>query len=399
MTLLIYLFPAMMDLVVGSSLFVASVRLAADNASPVAVTTVLALNSVSYLLATQFMGWIVTEKNAGNIITLSSLCSACFSILFIVFPGFLCLYFFVMIQAFAMAGFFVPFQIFMKKVEGGKGQGIIKSTALYTLAWSGGMAMGPFVAGYLWEATAWQWCFVLNSLMALLTAAGVFYINKTVLEKRNQIVRQDEASGEIEPYSKMPNLVRVSWLFGGLACLVWISIRAYFPSTGNHVEMPKAAQGEVLGLLLGAQAITGLCFYRSKTWMYRVGPMFFFGVLGVLGVFCFALQKAFIWYYLGALLLGIYAGAFFFYFVFHAISHPTRSARYVSINEGVIGTVGLIGPFIAGLLATKVSPEFPYYVGALLMAIVVFSQALVHRRYIPAVKELRWTLSRVSSVN
>ncbi|NLB54787.1 MAG: MFS transporter [Lentisphaerae bacterium] len=396
MTLLIYLFPAMIDILVGANLFVVSVRIALSQAGPVAVTLVVTLNATAYMLGSQVMGRLVTEKNAGKIIMISCSFAGLVSLLYVFIPGLKLVYLLVMMQAFVSAGFFVPFQVFMKVVESGKNQGIIKSTALYTLSWSGGLALGPLVAGYLWEATSWEWVFVLNALLAFLTVAGVFFIDKYFVNQKRATDADKNTATTAGPYSKMPNLVWVSWIFCSISYLVWMGTRSFFPSLGEYVKMPKSNQGEVLSLLLGAQAITGFCFYRSRTWMYEVLPMLCFGILGVLGVACFLMPNSVLWYYLGALLLGIYAGAFFFYFVFHAISHPTKSAKYVAVNESVNGVAGFIGPLLAGLLASNISYKAPYYFGASVIAVAIVVQAFIHRRYRSAAAQLRLEFRRAT---
>ena len=57
--------------------------------------------------------------------------------------------------------------------------------------------------------------------------------------------------------------------------------------------------------------------------------------------------------YASAACYGVFSGSFFFGLVFHSLVHPQRSARYVAINEMVIGICGVAGPVMAGMLADK----------------------------------------------
>ena len=82
--------------------------------------------------------------------------------------------------------------------------------------------------------------------------------------------------------------------------------------------------------------------------------------------------------------LGIYAGTFFFYLVFHALTHPVRSARYVSINESVVGAGGILGPALGGLIMDHWSFGRACLVGSALILLVSFFQAAIHRLHPPS---------------
>ena len=79
---------------------------------------------------------------------------------------------------------------------------------------------------------------------------------------------------------------------------------------------------------------------------------------------------------------GIYSGSFFFYIVFHALVHKTKSVKYISINEMVVGITGFIAPVAAGFLSgISKSYVYPYLVGAILLAAMVAFQMVVHKRH------------------
>lgn len=390
---LIYLFPAMMDMVLGATLFVASVRIADSGAGPMAVTGVLTLNSIVYMVVAQIAGRVLTERNAARILIGTSLFMMLVSLAFIVFSGLRIVYFLVVLHAVAMAFFFAPFQVFMKAVEGGREHGIIKSTALYTFSWSAGMALGPFFSGYLWVAAGWQWCYAVNAVLSLLTAIGVVFLKHHAVNNEPDAGPEKRVSERVHAYTRMPDLAWLGWICSGIGCMAWALMRGFFPSTGVNVGISKPDQGVVLALLLGAQAVTGLLFYKSSIWMFQVWPMAALGACGIMGLVLFAVSESTMLFCLGAVLFGIYAGAFFFYFVFHAISHPSRSARYVAVNETVVGFAGIIGPFLAGLIARGFSYTAPYYTAALIVGLALVVQAFIHRRYRADVDGLRNSLS------
>jgi hypothetical protein len=59
--------------------------------------------------------------------------------------------------------------------------------------------------------------------------------------------------------------------------------------------------------------------------------------------------------YVASFISGGYCGSIFFYMVFHSLAHPERNARRLAINESVIGLSVMIGPFLAGSIAERIS--------------------------------------------
>ena len=70
----------------------------------------------------------------------------------------------------------------------------------------------------------------------------------------------------------------------------------------------------------------------------------------------------------GSVLFGIFAGMFYFMLVFHALSHPARSGRYIGVNEMLLGLTGIAGPALGGMAANAVSISAVFCACAVLIA-------------------------------
>jgi len=70
-------------------------------------------------------------------------------------------------------------------------------------------------------------------------------------------------------------------------------------------------QGTILFLLSIAQAFTGLALCLSRLWMYRAAAVGAFGLVGIAGALCFGFGATPPALYVGAVLFGVYSGAFF----------------------------------------------------------------------------------------
>ena len=176
----------------------------------------------------------------------------------------------------------------------------------------------------------------------------------------------------------------MGWLAAGVGCITVAVIRSLFPVKAALLELSKTDQGLILAIVSFTQAFVGLAFIRSKYWMYKPLPVVLFSLSGVLGMLLFGLGTEPGTFYAAALFYGIYSGMFFFYLVFHSLVHPTKSSRYVAVNEAVIGIASIIGPIAGGVIADKTNSSLPFILGAIMVLLVIVVQARVH--YLKPVK-------------
>jgi MFS family permease len=380
----IYLFPCLMDMVLGIVFLAAPVRMARSGAGAAAVANVITAWGLAYIVVCPLVSLIVTVRNAACVLIVGSVVVAVSSLVFIVVPNLAVLYVLMIAIAVGASCFFISFQIFMKAAEKGRPQGVVRSTALYTLSWSTGMGLGALFAGVVSDCWGWQWSQVLGAGLALITGISMFFLRHhaegdavapAVAEDR------DAVGWSGINYTRMPDLAWLGWVASGVGCMAVMVVRSVFPSMGEFFNMSWIQQGLVIGLLCLVQGLTGLACFHSRTWMYRAAPNLGLGVLGVVALLLFACGNGAAVFCLAAVLYGVYSGAFFFYLVFHSLTHPSRSSRYIGINEAVVGVASVVGPLVGGLLAAGFSLSVPFYAAAVLVAATLVFQAAVHVRY------------------
>jgi predicted MFS family arabinose efflux permease len=287
--------------------------------------------------------------------------------------------------------------VFMKAVDQEhESPSVVRATALYTLSWSSGAAAGPFVAGVAWSLTgAWQYGYVYSGASALAVSVGVLTLRRYT-RSRHGIRRQHAAStpppnqtSHDQNYTHLPDLAWLGWVGSGAGMLCFFLINGMFPVTANHWLLPKDQQGMVMALMLSTQALTGLLLGLGRFWMYRRLLVAMFGLCGAAGLVLYAFGQSLEMFCLAAVCFGMYSGSFFFYLVFHAIIHPHRSARYVSINEAVVGVCGFVGPMAGGLLADAKGLAWPYLAAVGLIAVGVPLKVLIHTRFRTQIREVQ----------
>ena len=381
----------MADVVVASALFVCENRLADAGFNKTIVASILSAWALVYILANQILGRIVTSRNTAKLLIAANLLFMATAGGFVLFSQTWAMYIVMGVLAVATALFFLPFQIFMKAVEPDQHQGVVRSTALYTFAWSLGFASGPFIAGFIYQRWGWQWCHAFNALLGLVTVIGIFLLKHHAKNHRDEIIESQaapaEAGGDAINYHNFPDLAWLGWAGAGAGCLIIYMLIGLMPSLGVDFSMPKSQVGLIIFVIYTTQACMGLCMIRSRTWMYRARPVVGFGIFSLLSmaVFCVAMLPTWqgqfflniplrtILMCIAAVLYGLFSGTFFFSLVFHSLVHPERSARYVAVNEIIVGLCGIAGPPLGGVLADTFNNFMPFIVaGFLLIGVMAF---------------------------
>ena len=383
--ILIYFFPALVDMVAAQFLFINTVRVAKMGASASVSAGITTVWSVTYLVACLAVGRLATPLNSARLMLVSCLSLGVLAGLFMIVPGIAGMYALTAAAGVAAALFFPPFQVFMKAVDQGGRKPLCYSIGLYTFAWSIGYATGPFVAGFLMEqgVNGWRLAYVFAAAAALVTVGGILYLQHLV-HPDDTPSREFAVFRTREPptdYSRMPDLAWLGWVGAGTGMVVISVIRAVFPSHAvRDLAFGDSRLGTLFFLLSFTQAVTGLVLCRSRLWMYRALPVSAVGVLGVAGTACLAFGSSAAVLGAGVVLFGVYSGSFFFYLVFHALAHPVRSAFYVAINEAVVGVSGIIGSVAGGVLADRYGFTRSASAGAAAVLAVTVFQVVVHRR-------------------
>lgn len=383
---LIYLFPALMDMVVASIMFACPQLLAELGASPKEITSLLVVWGVVYALLCPFVGRLTNARNASWLALSSCLLMAVCACSFALLPSLWPMYGTMMVLSVATAFFFTPFQVFMKAVHGHQAKDLAHSVGLYTFAWCTGFACGPFVAAWVWNSAGWKAFHALNALLSVTAAVGLLLMRHYARSDAPRADGDAQASPPVLPDSELagrPDLAWLGWVAAGTACLVMSMMRSSLFLSGRLMDISRVQVGTVLSIMFVSASLAGLALAHSRTWMYRAVPVALFGLLGLAGLALLPLASvgtAFVMFCAAAVCLGFYTGSFSFYLVFHALSHPERSAKYVAINEAVVGATHAVGPAITGMIWADCAPSRPYVLGICILAPVLIFQTVVHVR-------------------
>jgi MFS family permease len=386
---LIYLMPALMDMVIGLALFVGTVRAARGGGDAVRTASVLAVWSLVYVTTCLVVGRGVSTRNArGLVLAGCALVSVSLGLLALA-DGFVIMLVLMGFAGFAAAFFFPSFQIFMKATDTAGGRSLAWSTGLYTFAWSTGLACGPFISGFLMQVGApseaggegpgWRVAFLFGAAVCLFLTLGL-------AAGSGSRPAAPRGAGDAEPartngtYDSMPDRVWIGWLGTGAGFASLGILRAVFPSRAlGPLGVSASMLGSILFILCMTQALVGLAMMRSRFWMYRALPLSAFAASGVIGLLCFGFGTTPAVLVIGAVLFGVFSGSFCFSMVFHALVHPSKAGRYVAVNESLVGMTGFLAPLLAGALTDAWGFPVSSIATAALVGFVAVIQVLITR--------------------
>ncbi len=171
----IYLFPVIINYILGGVFFISAQRFSESGAGAVLITGTMAMWALVYSFVSLLIGRVVNEKNAPGIIISGAVVLTLVSLAFVSLPRLGLVYLWVALTGVGSALYCTPFQVFMKSFERrGSSGGIVYATAMYTAAWSAGMAIGPFIFALL----PWRLAFYLNAALSACLVLGVLLVHK-----------------------------------------------------------------------------------------------------------------------------------------------------------------------------------------------------------------------------
>lgn len=386
---LIFLFPALVDVFIGTLIFITTVRLVDSGESAFVSTLPTVLWASGHSLFSFFVGKINNPHRAPLLITSGCGVMALGALLLIFLNDPSMQLYWALVIGLGSALFFCSFQVFMKTSDKDVHAGVARSTAIYGFAWSSGIASGPFIAsfvwGYMYPESGWKYCYWISIVFILCVAAATWPL-KRYIERLHKLPPEPEIA-KTKPkvdYSKLPDLVWLGWLTAGVGCLTISLIRTLFPYKAEILNVSKQELGYIMALVAYSQGFFSLFLVRSRYWMYKVVPIILFSLCGVIGMVLFWCGTSTWVFYVGAFIFGIYSSAFFFYLVFHSLVHPEKSGKYVSWNEVVVGVTGIVAPMAGGFLIDQTgNRNLPFIIAAILIISVIAVQVLTLRKINP----------------
>lgn len=373
--MIIFLCPAVMDAIVFLVLFAVSYGAGARGMDTHQCAWLGGLFQLTYMVFSMAVGLMLSRRNARSFLLVGVGLGMAAALAALALKSFYPLLGALAVFGVAMAFFFNAFQTFMRG-EAPPG-GLVRATALYTAAWSGGASLGFLLSGSLYK---------LGDIPLLLLVFVVSLLIFVLLLRHRSRPGGDQSADEHVEGSPEgePGLhgvfVGVAWVMIFTAMFVQRPLQTFFPALSGRAGIPAALAGLPLFAHMFLQAVSGGLMIKARHWLYR--PVILGAVQG-LAVLVLLLLWRFPVYSVtapGIALLGLWAGFMYFCAVFYASNAGHRS-RNIGINECLVGLGSFAGLFVSEWFMTRFGNDaIMYAVCAGAMALSILLQfALVMR--------------------
>jgi MFS family permease len=357
--LFVYLFPVIMNLCNGGAIFIAADRMSRSGASALAVSATTMTWALGYSIASFAIGRVARHFQPARLVSFGALLMTAACIGFIVCPSLPLIYLWTALIAVSAGIYCAPFQAYMDIVAPAT-QSVGQTTALYTVAWSSGVAAGPFIFGTIHD---WRIGFVLCAALSVYTAVGVLFLDRHC--RRHGLLGRAAAATDDE-YAGLPTFIRIAWPIGAVVTFAIAVVRPFEPYKAAAIGLTTTQAAYIMTTVSVMQAATAALLYFSRRWMYRPAALVAFGLAESAGLLLFWKGGTAAELYLAAILTGIGSGAWYNFFTFHAIVDRARATFNASINETIVGIASIAAPWIAGLVASRERPGACFLLAAVL---------------------------------
>ncbi len=353
----IFIIPFLFDYVVGGVFFITGYNLAEAGMNAFIVASPMVVWGISYAFNALIFGRIIHRGNAGFFLQLSGWATTGLSILFLVFTNLWLQLVWVLLLGVVSACYCIPFQIYSEN-SSPKHTLPNRTAGFYTFSWSLGTAAGALGFGCLSGQTG----FLINAVIGL-AIAGLTWFH----QRSPKTVPAAAAEPETAMKDEVPDRIWAAWIFCGCAALLMAVVSSLIPLHGVQLKIGQAASGTALAVIRFVQGFVSLAMVYAGTWLFERKAFLLAAGFCIPGVVLLG-GSSIVMLFSGAVLFGIFAGMFYFLLVFHALSHPARSGRYIGVNEMLLGLTGIAGPLLGGTAANSVSISIVFCACAVLIA-------------------------------
>lgn len=190
---------------------------------------------------------------------------------------------------------------------------LTKALSLQAISFNTARMLGPAMAGYLIQHFSIMFCFFLNAISFLLMLVLIQFISPT--SKSNNIKRKIEICSEIKEFYlviKVNRKILITLVILSNFTLLATSIIILLPMLVQQVLKGSVKDFAYLSSGIGLGAIFGgILVFLQKELKKKLEYLLFAHFIWAMGILCFISGSSFLWFYTGALLIGISFTSFF----------------------------------------------------------------------------------------
>jgi len=374
--IVLYVAPFLMDALMGSISIAVPLLAISLGVSSLTLGTIGFAPGLAYISLCFLFGKLSERWHRKNLVLLGCLGYALASFFLIFSSQIYQLYLSMILVGVGAAMFWPALEVWIAEKENKKP--LIRRIGLFNVSWSMGLTIGPLVGGILFGIYL-----KLPYYFALFVSLCVFFIllwrtQKVSFSTSTRISRPQSSFSE-DPPKEASLYIQISRVAN---FALWFSIgtiRYMFPKLGTELGISPSFLGVLMFTLPLSQTLTFYILGVSSRWHYHIFPLVFSQFIAILGLLVVFIVTAFPLFLLAFVFIGIGIGMTHFSSLFYSINVTFGKGSGAGIHETVLGTGGLLGSLLGGVVAEVFSLRAPYLTAAGLILGAVFIQLLIKK--------------------
>jgi len=224
------------------------------------------------------------------------------------------------------------------------------AVGLYSVSWSAGYTVGPFLVGILVSFTDITLSFLFSALFMAASITILLWVRGAGVSKIEDHVTETASN------IGMPIIIYTMILWGFSV----LSFFFLFPAYAIMNGIPPSYIGYLVGLV--GLLRTAVFLFYNRLVMFMKAMIIPAGMLFLsLSMFVSWAVPSLYGFAVSVLLLGLSLGFLYAYSLVYMLNKPAKGL-YAGLFESAIGTGELIGPLMMGYVGFSIAPSYPYLI-------------------------------------
>ena len=263
----------------------------------------------------------------------------------------------------------------------GTGDFLPKRVSLFNISWCMGAAVGPLIGGMIFQVGA-RFPFYLASLLSLLMSlliAGELFKDKggKVFDDPEENFLKENPSRSQERTS---SYLYAAWMANFANYFSVGTLRYLFPKLSVRLGIQPSILGILFGIIALFQTLTFYLLGKTIRWHYKLMPLIFLQLLGILGLLLVFFTSCSLIFLLAFMFIGIAGGMTYFSSIFYSLNDCKNRGAKSGIHEAVLGSGALFGPLVGGIFAQAYSLRTPYLLAIFVTGAAIIGEVLLVKR-------------------
>ncbi len=248
----------------------------------------------------------------------------------------------------------------------------------FNISWSLGSMMGPTLGGFFYEIQ-YRFPFIVAIFFCIIICFLILHFRPSefLLASETSTPKPSLTSNSEASEMAIPPLLRVAWVANFSSWFSLGIVRYLFPKLAVELKFRPAFTGFMMFILYASQSLMFLLLSKRVRGESRLGILISFQLLGLLSLFSLSRVQSLFLIPLAFAGMGMMCGITYFFSIYHSLAGGKEAGRKSGIHEGVLGSGGLLGPLLGGLLIWRWGSRSPYTFAAMVITGSIFLESYI----------------------